>query len=151
MSDINSKRNELQEMSESGRTLLPSGFLEQLRILESEICTNQPPFSTRTRGTKKVSRLAKRYTKAIMAELFIFLCTDDRRYADLRKRGENFSGTAAAAVAGYVASALGLAVGVVTAGVAFAMLVLLRVGTGSFCRLMDDPRSTAMPSDGAKP
>jgi hypothetical protein len=133
----------LLELGEKHRSDLPHGYLSVLDRTETEIRGCRPIGSTRARGALGTgTRLANKLRDAVLAELYLLCCTKNSKYTDLRRRGEVFSQAAAASVAGYVAATLGIALAAATAGVAFAMLLLLRLGQGTFCALM----STNAPS-----
>jgi len=78
------------------------------------------------------------YWESLKDEFRIFLCTDDKKYANLRKEIKNRGGESqlalcsmiAAAMAGYI----GVAAGVLVPFCALCVMAALKVGTQAFCR-----------------
>jgi hypothetical protein len=93
---------------------------------------------TKGRGrTWKTSNVGIR--AAILEELRLFLCTDHSRYKNLRTQGKKLTKDAILFIAGVIGGTLSLPAGVATACVAFIALACLRVGAGTFCRLIPSP------------
>ena len=80
--------------------------------------------------------LGARLRRAAVAELHKLLCTNERRYKEVRQEGHTLSKAAVAATAGYVAGTLDVSIGLATAAVGFVALAILKVGIGVFCRVV---------------
>jgi hypothetical protein len=85
----------------------------------------------------------------VKQELHSFLCTDSKAYADLRKQWkshrEKSSSYAIGTLSAVVATQLGLAAGVVTPLVVWAILFALRVGKNVACQAWVLPVATQTP------
>jgi len=126
------KDEELALLAEQHRGDLPSGFdavaHEVGLLLESGAA-----IETLTRGVK--SSLNHRIRAAVLSELRDLLCTDNKRYADVRAHGNTITKTSIASASAYVAGAVGISAAAATACVAFIALAVSKVGVGVFCRL----------------
>jgi hypothetical protein len=74
------------------------------------------------------------FASAVIEELRVLLCTSDKKYEDVRKSGKSFAKLATTAVAGFVAGRFGVELAVASSGAAAGLLLVVRVGTESFCR-----------------
>jgi hypothetical protein len=136
--------HELEELAESHRGKLPADFFTGLTELEADLARGRWPEEPRPRGEAQAKKGGKRKTKpglrtAVLEELRLLLCTNDGRYKEVREQGQSLTKVGIAAVAGYVAAALGVSLGLATGAVAFIALAVLRVGAGAFCRLHPPP------------
>ena len=126
--------------AEQHRPLLPEGFIQEVDALEAELVQNRSiqPMVAKGRGRAwKTSNVGIR--AAVLEELRLFLCTDHSRYKDLRTQGGKLTKDAVLFIAGVIGGILSLPAGVATACVAFLAMSCLRVGVGTFCRLMPAP------------
>jgi hypothetical protein len=149
-SSIDFDGGELREAAEGGRRALPDGFLPFLDYVESALSSGVKPqfFVSKGPGDDSTSQ-GTRLGWAVLEELKLLLCTEHPRYADVRTEGRVLAKTSVAAVAAYVAGAVGISMSIATAAVAFAVLLVARVGIAVFCRyfpgqgaLQPDPRSS---------
>ena len=132
--------SDLVLLAEEHRADLPAGFdalAQELGLLIQD----GRPLGDLTRGKK--DSLNHRIRHAAIQELRGFLCTNDRRYAEVRAHGKTITRTSLASVAAYVAGAVGITTAMATACVAFVALAILNVGVGTFCRVTDDPATRA--------
>lgn len=86
---------------------------------------------------------------SVKKEVHSFLCTDSKAYADLRKEWKGLakqtSTTAVSALSVLVASQLGVAAGLISPLVIFALVVVLRIGKEAACQAMSAPTTDAQP------
>jgi hypothetical protein len=126
-------QQELVNLAESHRGDLDDTFFAYRDTIEMELLDGRSP-DVRLRG------LGDRWasvTRAVLEELRLLLCTKDKRYDEVRKSGAGLTKLAIPSIAAYVAGALGLSLGLVTAVAAFLALVVLKVGAGAFCRVTE--------------
>ena len=75
--------------------------------------------------------------EGIKAEIHLLVCTDDKKYAKLRKDLAKHESKATMTIVGIIAasvsSVLGIAVGMCVPFIAYILLVILSVGTNAFC------------------
>ena len=126
---------ELLRVAEEWRARLDASFFQYRDYVEARLEENEWPeplrfYSAETGADESQARLVD----MIMAELHLLLCSNDKRYGEVRKSGKVFSQAALPAVAAYVAGACGVSVGLATGGVAFIAIAVFRVGVGVFCR-----------------
>ena len=135
--------NDLVFFAEEQRANLPAGFdavAQELTVL----LETGAEIDLLDRGPR--APLNQRIRRAVIMELRAFLCTGDKRYADVRAQGNALTRASLASVSGYVAAAVGISAGVATACVAFVALALANIGIGAFCQLTADDRSAAVSS-----
>ena len=73
---------------------------------------------------------------AIRREIYDLVCTDDKKYDDVRKKiaqGGSAQTVVVASIAGFVGQKYGADATSLIAGVALALLTILRIGRNSFC------------------
>lgn len=130
--------NELVEIAEKHRALLPDGFLIQrdhiAACLERGERVGPLVFRSGAKGRKHLT-----IPYAVMSELRLLLCTGDERYAEVRRKGESFVKGALPAVSGFIAGSCGVSEGVATACVAFIALCVFKIGVGAFCQVAAEP------------
>lgn len=95
------------------------------------------------RRTKdKGRRAAPNYWVSVKAEIFLLLCTQDKKYATLRKQLAKEGSATQMTIVSMVSSAVGASAGVVAGAavplVALCLLVALRIGTNALCAQFDD-------------
>jgi hypothetical protein len=131
-------------VAEEHRQVLDEEFFSVSNYIELSLSNGKFPESLRFRdGAHDGKTLA--LVEATMKELRLLLCTNDKKYDEVRQQGSSFSKLALTAMAGYVAHACSISLGVATGGVAFLALAVFRVGVGVFCQLS----SNQVPGDGA--
>lgn len=122
-------------IAEEYRAELPPGFdavsQELVVLLQSDA-----PIQALARGPG--DSMNHRIRQAALQELRGLLCTNDRRYSDVRAHGKVITRTSLASVASYVAGAVGISAGMAMACVAFVALAVANVSVGTFCRLVDE-------------
>lgn len=126
--------HELADIAERARGLLDAEFFRQRDYVDQCLTRGGWPASLLKRGSGGERRKPE-LVPAILEELVVLLCTDDRRYLDVRKKGADFSRVVLPVVAGYVAGTVGVPLAVATGAVAFIAISVLRVGQGVFCRV----------------
>jgi hypothetical protein len=124
-------RVELVAFAERHRKLLPGDFFRDLESARLDLSRGVWPEVVRPRG-RPGSR--GRAVKAVLEEIYVFLCTGDRRYANLRRSGRQLGMASTGAMAGYVAAAAGVSVAAATGAVAFVVLGVVQIGVAAFCR-----------------
>lgn len=134
---------EMIELAENHRQSLGEEFFSYRDEIEANLLRSRWPEIPKARGPESTPERVK-LADAILSELRVLLCTDEERYADVRKQGGAWSKTAITAVAGYITASLGVSAGLATGGVVFISLVILRVGVGAFCRVAT-PRAPNQP------
>lgn len=136
---VSSSELELAQIAEVGRARLPKGFGEYSDYIEASLFRGEWPKPLSVRGES--DSVGARLADAVLKELRILLCEDDKRYADVKQGAESFWKLALPSVAGYVAAASGVSVAAATSAAAFIAIAVLRVGLGAFCRL--NPRESS--------
>jgi hypothetical protein len=83
--------------------------------------------------------LLRNYWAEVKKEIYLLVCTKDRKYSDIRNHFKKKSTTSTTAIVGMlsatVATQIGAAAGLVTPLVALLLYGLLRVGVNSWCNL----------------
>lgn len=116
---------------------LPDDFYATLTKVEAAIETGVVPELLQEKGLLDAAiPLAKRLTKALLAELREFLCTKSRKYADIRKKKQTLTDVVIAALALHVSQVAGVSLGAATAAAGFGILLVGRIGVGAFCKLV---------------
>lgn len=81
---------------------------------------------------------------SVKTEVHSFLCTESKAYADLRKEWKGLSKqastTAVSALSVLVASQLGVAAGLISPLVIFALVVVLKIGKEAACKAFSVPK-----------
>jgi hypothetical protein len=81
----------------------------------------------------------RNYWVEVKKEIYLLLCTKDRKYFDIRNHFKKKSATSTTAIVGMlsatVATQIGAAAGIVTPLVALLLYGLLKVGVNSWCNL----------------
>lgn len=131
---------EIREVAESNRNMLPSEFFEYYNDIASALAEGCHPQQFRPRAASS-NNWYSRIGPAVFNELFTLLCTKDKRYDDVRKSGDAVGKSAVAVIAGYIAGSCGIELGVATGSVAFAVLLVLKLSTRTFCRLMREQQT----------
>ncbi len=98
------------DAAERNRGEVDALFIAYRDFVEESLSSGRWPEAVRFRDGS-MSSVSVRLAQAVLVELRALLCTDDRRYAEIRKQGGKFSQVALPAVAGYVAGVLGLSTG----------------------------------------
>lgn len=130
---------DLAGIAENERASLDPDFFEYRDHIEHSLALADYPSEVRFRSLE-TNGFGAKLAAAALEELTLLLCTNDRRYAEVRARAGNFSNTVLPAVAGYVSATVGVSVAIAGAGVAFVALAILRVGVGSLCRAVKKER-----------
>jgi hypothetical protein len=123
---------ELKAIAEEHRADFTQEFFRYRDFVEESLEAENWP-ELRFRLGQETSRDSK-LVKAILSELRALLCTEDKRYSDVRRSAGVFSKVALPAVAAYVAGAVGISVGLASGGVAFIALAVFKVGKNVFCK-----------------
>jgi hypothetical protein len=101
-----------------------------------------PVYAPRAKKTKKVARSAVRqvqpnYWKRVKHELHLLVCTNDRKYATLRKHLGKEGRTTQVAIVSSISAAIGAIIGasaaVIGPFVTLGLMALLQVGTNAWC------------------
>ena len=129
--------DELVLFAEEHRGSLPAGFDAAAQELTVLLQTGAE-IDLLDRGSR--APLNQRIRRAVIIELRAFLCTTDKRYAEVRRHGTALSRTSLASMSAYVAGAVGISAGVATACVAFVALAVTNISIGTFCQLTADDR-----------
>ena len=119
------------------RLLLPEGFLEERNAVEADLANGRPVDWIQTKGQEPAKN--RTISKAVLAELSVFLCTNDSRYEGLRRGAHDAETTVASAIGKVVGTALDLNHDVATGCVLFLWQVCRKVGVDNFCRLCPPP------------
>jgi hypothetical protein len=127
--------DDLVLLAEEHRANLPPGFNAVAQELTVLLETGQP-IDVSDRG----GSLNLRIRQAVVRELRDFLCTDNKKYREVRAHGKVITRTSITSVAAYVAGAVGISAGAAMACVAFVALAVGNVGIGVFCRLSKDEK-----------
>jgi hypothetical protein len=124
----------LHDLASKYQSSLPAGFRDYNSYAEEELSNGRWPshWTSRSQGRDKGVALAE----AVLEELKVLICGSDPRYEEVAKSGKDFAQKAIAVVAGYVAASFGIEIAMATSAVAASMLVVVRVGTGAFCRAL---------------
>jgi hypothetical protein len=93
--------------------------------------------ATAVKGRAVVRQVQPRYWARVTAELHILICTNDKKYASLRRQLNKHGSATQTAIVSNVAAALavslGFTVGALVPFVAMGLLGLIRVGTNAWC------------------
>ena len=124
----------LERAMEKGRTQLPAGFFEYTEYSQAQIERGRWPsqWNERAGGAAKLPGTV--FARAVLEELRVLLCTSDKKYDDVRRSGKSFAKIATTAVAGFVAGRFGIELAVASSAAAAGLLLVVRVGSESFCR-----------------
>jgi hypothetical protein len=122
-------------LAEEHRRNLPEGFESTANEL-SVLLETGAPLHAMTRGSQ--GSMNQQIKAAVLRELRDLLCTNDKRYEDVRAHGKVITRTSLASVSAYVAGAVGISAGAAMACVAFVALAVAKVGVGAFCRIVKD-------------
>lgn len=123
----------IANLFEQNRNALPKDFEELANRALGDIAAGSSPRIAITRGGKKT--ISPKLLKAILAETHSFLCTEDHKYASLRKQAKSLSEGVVLALAGFMSGKFDISLAAATAAVGFVALALGRIGVGSFCRV----------------
>ena len=132
----------LAAIAENGRSEIPEEFFRHRRHVAACLEARMWPEPLVTRKATGSSGPWSRVAYAALAELRLLLCTQNKKYEDVRVKAGSFTKVALPAVSGYVAGTLDISLGVATACVAFVALCVFRLGAGVFCS-MTEPRAAA--------
>ena len=146
MSAINTA---LVNLAEEHRAEVPNEFLREMDSVAADLASGRELVAVRSKGRRgvrgKVSSADIR--SAILEEIRLFLCTNDPKYKAMRGEGHAIGKDVVHFMAGFVVATLGIASGMATGCVAFAVLACTRVGVAVFCRLNPPPvRAKKSPS-----
>jgi hypothetical protein len=93
--------------------------------------------------------LPRDYWAEVKKEIYLLVCTKDRKYSDIRNHFKKKSTTSTTAIVGMlsatVATQIGAAAGIVTPLVALLLYGLLKVGVNSWCNLQKKELHTRTP------
>lgn len=129
--------HEVSNLAEENRGELPAEFFTFLVDVEASFVREKVPQEFRERGLLSEGPLGNKIGWAVLVELHRLLCMKgDRHYADIRKQGKVLTQKAIGAMAVYTAGAAGIPEAAAASAVAFATLLIGRVGIAVFCRLM---------------
>ena len=124
----------------------PRSYINELppEILALKIAAARP--QNMSRGGRVVARKSapptvrhKKFWKRVTREIHIFLCTNDKKYADLRNdlRRQTTKGASQMVLVGMlsvgIAPYLGTGLGMITPIVATFLLIVLRMGVNAYC------------------
>jgi hypothetical protein len=104
------------------------------RPLKAKKGRSEPPKKARAAVKRQVQ---PNYWKRVQRELRILLCTNDQKYASLRKHiGKNSKATQVAlvsAISGSIGAYMGVAAAVISPFVTLGLMTLLQVGKNAWC------------------
>jgi hypothetical protein len=124
-------------LAEEYRASLPPGF-DAVAQEVTVLLETGSPIDTVDRGDS----VNQRIRQAVLRELRDFLCTDHKKYEEVRAHGRVITRMSITSVAAYVAGAVGITAGAAMACVAFVALAVGNIGTGVFCRLAKGDKSS---------
>lgn len=79
-----------------------------------------------------------KYWHAVKDEIYLLICTDDKKYADLRKQLEKGEAKSSTAIVALITASLtfyiGMVAGIVVPLCALVLLAVTRVGKNAFCK-----------------
>jgi len=85
------------------------------------------------------NRPPKKYWKQVKSEIYSLVCTDSKKYSELRGRlssaEENGTKALVAIVSGSIGSILGIEAGIISGFVTLALHAVIRVGTEAYCAI----------------
>lgn len=148
---------EVVAVAEKYRADVPAEFLRELDSLAADLASGQEIVNVRAKGRRRVGREPSSgdIKSVIIDELWLLLCTNDPKYKKLRGKGDVIGTDVVHFIAGVVVASLGLASGMATGCVAFAVLACTRVGVAVFCRLnlpsADSASGSLRPASPARP
>jgi hypothetical protein len=133
---------ELIELTQRYQKDMPAGFFTDLVGVASDLAVARRPVVSRTRGaevateaTEEVKGWSTRLREAILDEIYLLVCTNDRKYKDVREAGKALSKPGVTAIAGTLSAVFaGVPIGLLTGAVAYLVLLVARVGANSLCR-----------------
>ena len=76
---------------------------------------------------------------AIKKEVFDYLCTASQRYSEERKEAKTTVKTVVTILAGSIATAFNITIGVVSAAVTIALFSALKIGKNAWCEINKEP------------
>lgn len=139
---------ELIEIAEQHREFLTDDFFEYRSYVEDSFQDKEWPNPLLSRGGK-IGKLSK-IVDAVLEELYLLLCSNHKRYKEVRKQGKAFSKIALPAVASYIGATFGISIGMATGFVGFLSISVFKIGTGVFCRLREDQLICEKPCESSK-
>ena len=81
------------------------------------------------------------YWRAFLNEFKIFLCTNDKKYASLRRELALVEGKSQAALVSVIAASIGASIGAIATVIAplvkLSLIVVIRVSKEAFCRMQE--------------
>lgn len=112
---------------------------ETIDELGRELATKVVPARGRPKGIRRSNAASDSptYWRAVRREVHTLVCTQDKKYSDLRKQIERLGAKSQTAlvstIAAAVASYIGVAAGILVPMCALVLLAILRVGKNAFC------------------
>ena len=106
------------------------------------------PSQRRSKGLGKSDNKANeidpesgKYWIAMKEEIYLFICTEDKKYAHLRGQFQKASVKSQTAIVSMIAAAVAASLGVIAGSLvplcALALLAVVRVGQNAFCQQID--------------
>jgi hypothetical protein len=126
--------HDVVSLAEESRGELPADFFLYYDDLQGALARGTIPEALSARGPDGSAWYGK-IGPAILSELEVLLCTDDTKYAEVRKRGEQLGQTTIGAIGASVALQFGLTVAMATGAVAFIAIAIAKIGAATFCRM----------------
>ncbi len=131
MNDPEIKR--IAEILESNRSALPKDFEAIADQALGDLANGKAPRILAQRGDSR--SISPKLARAIVSELHCLLCTEDARFAPLRKQAKTLSEGTVLAIAGFMSGKFDVSLALASAAVGFFVLGILRIGVGAFCRV----------------
>lgn len=98
---------------------------------------------------EKEARPPKAYWDQVKHEIFTLVCTDDKKYSDLRasleKVGNKGTNVIVATISASVGSAMGVGAGVISGFCAVALYFVIKIGKESYCAIQLSNQSLSDP------